>query len=107
MPRNRLMLFAALYAGLSGICVAAPHVSALRSVFGAVWAVVWLLGPPVLLVHQSGYALVYLVGTAPVAAGAYLIARAAKDSPEVGVVTGVILAAIWCFFGVLVYVPDW
>ena len=51
--KSWLALLAAIYLGLSLVSLAAPHLGPLRLVVGAMWSWIWLLGPPILLVHQS------------------------------------------------------
>jgi hypothetical protein len=100
-------LAAAVYGGLSAVCLAAPHFSIVERCVGALGSWVWLLGPPVTLIEQPDGFPFYLAGTALIAAGIWLISLSADDSPEVGVIMALILAVAWSAFGAMPYVWYW
>lgn len=106
-PIRRWMVPAIVYAATSLACAVAPDVPALRYVLGATWRWLWLLGPPALLVHQTGYLYLYAVGTTVVATGAWATHHWSRRNLEWSGIAACGTLALWVSFGLLVYIPNW
>lgn len=107
LSARRWLIGVAAYSVLSCACLSAPHIPAIKRLVGYGWNVVWLGGPPVLLLHQAGYMIPYVLGTALIVIGVIVARALATRHPEVSILIGIGCAIIWVALGLLVYVPYW
>jgi hypothetical protein len=73
-------------------------------VLGPMVSYVWLLGPPVNLVHGWNYSPAFAIGTALIVGPAIGLARASRLGWRI--FWSVVLALLWALSGVMVYAPS-
>lgn len=97
-----LLPLVAIYVLLSGACLLAP------STVPAAWiraclAFLWLLGPPATLLHGTGFAWAFGVGTAAFVPP-FLLAVVGRSRAS-RIAGGLLAAVVWALAGCLVYAP--
>lgn len=94
------------YFVLSTACLATTTVPQLLVLAQSNTGLLWLLGPPALLIYGKSFLWLYAIGSTAVGAlvwGAFAVGRWSVWS----VVLGTLALFLWLGMGLLVYVPAW
>jgi hypothetical protein len=95
----------AAYTIVSIACSKAAGHPAIKPLVEQCWAWIWLLGPPITLIHGTGYLWVYAVGSILLATFVIAAERAWDRWPGVTLLCVALAIAVWCVSGILVYAP--
>src|SRR3954469_18018783 len=91
----------ASYGVVSVACLRAANYPVLKSLIERFWSWIWLLGPPVALLHGTGYWWVYATGSILVVSLMIAGERAWAPWPGVTLVCVGLAIAVWCISGIL------
>lgn len=94
-----------LYGVLSVLCFATASSPALQSSIGRFSRLLWLFGPPALLIHGSGYAVLYAACTLVVAGLLLAGAWCCRRSSDFYILFFLLAIAAWCGSGFITYAP--
>lgn len=109
MLNRPFVIFAGLaaYAALSTICFWVDSIPPLLALAQSNEGLLWLLGPPALLLYGTDLLWLYAAGSIVVALLAWGIGRATRRWSVWSIALGVMCLIAWLGLGLLVYVPAW
>lgn len=105
--RSPIIVGLAAYAALSAICFSAGSIPSLLTLAQSNQRLLWLLGPPALLLYGTELLWLYAAGSIAVALLAWGTGRATRRWSVWSIALGVLALVAWLGLGLLVYVPAW